>query len=164
MANYEKSLILVKEHLDNGENIKSSVYGSYEGKLMGNDTVYNGVFIATEKRVVFFAKKLFGYELESFHYKNISSIEKSKGMLGHTITIHSSGNKAKMKWIQKGDIVKFTQLVNSNIQNTNQNNNVTEELTTDIPSQIKKLSELKDLGILTDEEFLRKKTELLSKM
>lgn len=56
MANYEKSLNFVKEHLDSGETIKSSVYGAYEGKLMGKDTAYNGVFIATEKRVVFFAK------------------------------------------------------------------------------------------------------------
>jgi hypothetical protein len=34
----------------------------------------------------------------------------------------------------------------------------------DIPSQIKKLSELKEQGILSDEEFKIKKTELLAKM
>ena len=34
----------------------------------------------------------------------------------------------------------------------------------DIPSQIKKLSELKDAGILTDAEFISKKKELLDKM
>lgn len=41
-----------------------------------------------------------------------------------------------------------------------QNNNVT----ADIPSQIKKLSELREQGILTEEEFNNKKKELLSKM
>lgn len=40
-------------------------------------------------------------------------------------------------------------------------NNISE---CDIPEQIKKLSELKDNGILTEEEFINKKTELLSRM
>lgn len=34
----------------------------------------------------------------------------------------------------------------------------------DIPSQIMKLSQLKDQGILTEDEFLNKKKELLAKM
>lgn len=34
----------------------------------------------------------------------------------------------------------------------------------DIPDQIKKLSELRDQGILTEEEFQQKKTELLAKL
>jgi hypothetical protein len=33
-----------------------------------------------------------------------------------------------------------------------------------IPSQIKQLSELRDLGILTEEEFQIKKNDLLSRM
>jgi hypothetical protein len=163
MANYKKSLFLVKEHLENGESIKASVFGAYEGKLMGNDITRNGIFVATEKRLVFFAKKLFGYDLETFPFKNISTIEKSKGMMGHSITIHSSGNNAKMKWINKGDVAQFTEFVNSNIGNTNttQPVQVTE---IDIPSQIKKLSDLKEQGILTEEEFNSKKTELLAKI
>ena len=35
---------------------------------------------------------------------------------------------------------------------------------TDIPDQIKKLSDLKDQGILTEEEFQKKKKDLLDKM
>lgn len=34
----------------------------------------------------------------------------------------------------------------------------------DIPNQIKKLSDLKDLGIITEEEFQTKKVDLLNKM
>lgn len=34
----------------------------------------------------------------------------------------------------------------------------------DIPEQIKKLAELKDAGILTEDEFNSKKSELLEKM
>lgn len=165
MANYKKSLLLVKEHLDEGESIHSSVFGAYETKLMGNDTVKNGVFVATEKRLIFFAKKLFGFDLETFPYKNISSIEQSKGMMGHTITIFASGNKAKMKWIKTGEVAQFTQFVNSKLGNGAQENiSATSSNSNDIPSQIQKLSELKDQGILTEEEFLNKKNDLLAKM
>ena len=164
MANYEKNLTLLKEHLDVSETIKASVFGSYEGKLMGNDTLKNGVFAATEKRVVFFSKKLFGFELESFPFRNISSIEKSKGLLGHSITIHASGNNAKMKWIQKGEVEKFTEFVNSNIGQGSQNVSAPIQPENDIPSQIKKLSELFQQGILTEEEFSAKKQQLLDKM
>lgn len=169
MANYKKSLVLVKEHLNNGETIHSSVYGVYEIKLMGNDSFRHGIFIATEERLVFFAKKLFGYDLESFPFKNISSIEKSKGFMGHSISIFASGNNAKMKWINDGDISKFTEYVNSKIGHSESNNiqanqNENDILKLDIPRLIQKLTELKDKGILSEDEFNSKKGELLAKI
>lgn len=107
---------------------------------------------------------LFGFELETFPFKNISSIEKSKGLMGSSITIHASGNDAKMKWIQKGEVDKFTELVSLNI---GQGAQLVSEITqneTDIPSQIKKLSDLFQQGILTEQEFSSKKQQLLDKM
>jgi len=165
MANYKKSLILIKEHLDEGESIQTSVFGVYEGKLLGNDKIRNGIFVATEKRLIFFAKKLFGYDFESFPFKNISSIEKSKGIMGHSITIFASGNKVKMKWINQGDVSVFTQYINSKLGHQEQK--ITHSFsskTNDIPSLIQNLSELKDKGILTEEEFTNKKNELLAKI
>ena len=162
MGKYEKNLELVRPHLKDGENIKFSVFGAYETKVLGNDSVRNGIFVATESRIVFFAKKLMGYDLESFPFENISSIEQSKGLMGHTITFYASGNKASMKWISKGDVQSFMNYVQSNLGKTKVTSNNTGN--SDIPTQIQKLSELKDQGILTEDEFNQKKTELLSKM
>ena len=160
MANYKKSLLLIKEHLKENETIKESVFGAYEN----NNTTKNGIFVATETRIVFYGKKLFGFDLETFPFKNISSIEMSKGMMGHTITIFTSGNNAKMKWINNGDISKFIEYVNSNIGTSQQPDNSKLSTENDIPSQLEKLAELKTKGILTDEEFSNKKSELLAKM
>jgi hypothetical protein len=164
MANYKKSLILVKEHLDAGETIHSSIYGQYEIKLMGSDTIRSGIFIATEKRIVFYAKKLFGYELESFPFKNISSLEKSKGFMGHSISFFASGNNAKMKWINDGDINRFTEYVNSKIGVSEPIKNEINQNEKGIPELIQQLAELKEKGILTEEEFNTKKSELLAKI
>lgn len=164
MANYKKSLILVKEHLEKDETINSSIYGTYEIKLMGKDSIRKGIFVATENRLVFYAKKLFGYDLESFPFKNISSLEKSKGFMGHSISFFASGNNAKMKWINEGDINGFTEYVNSKIGKTESTQNTVNQNEKGIPELIQQLSELKEKGILSEEEFNTKKAELLAKL
>lgn len=163
MAKIEKLVDSAREHLEQGEQVLASVMGAYETKLMGSKTVRNGVFIATDRRMVFYGKKMFGYDLEVFPYSNISSIEMSKGMMGHSIGFFASGNKIEMKWINSGDVSEFTQIVKSKIgkksepaQTTSQNNSV------DLADQIRKLADLRDQGILTEEEFQAKKSQLLS--
>ena len=165
MANFDKNLELVEEHLQKDETIKSSVFGVYECKIMGADTIRNGVFVATENRIVFFAKKLMGYDLEMFPFENISSIEKHKGIMGHKISFFASGNKATIKWINQGDVDEFYNYVNSMIgKQKNNKQTILSVLSDDVPTQIKKLSELKEQGILTVEQFEKKKIELLNRM
>lgn len=164
MANYQKSLLLVNEHLEKGEKIQASVYGAYETKIIGQDSVRNGVLVGTDRRVVFFSKKLFGYDFETFPFNKISSIEMSKGLMGHSITFFASGNKVKMKWINNDNVTEFTQYISSRIGQHSEA--LSEKIASidDIPNQILSLSDLKDRGILTEAEFTAKKTELLSKM
>lgn len=103
MTKIDKLTEQAKEHLDANENVNAVVLGSYEVERFGGKSARKGIFLATDIRLVFFAKKLIGYDVEVFPYSNISSIEVSKGLLGHTISFHASGNKVKMKWIQKQD-------------------------------------------------------------
>lgn len=162
MAKLEKILSSAQTHLENGEEVICSVMGAYETKIMGKDTVKNGVFMATNKHLVFYGPKMFGgYDMEVFPYENISSIEMGKGMMGHKISFFASGNKASMKWINQGDIQKFIETVKSKLGKKDVapgGGNI------DITDQIKKMADLKEAGILTEEEFQAKKTELLAKM
>lgn len=168
MAGYKKNLRLVKEHLNEGETIQASVYGEYEKEVMGNEVPKSGILVATEKRVVFFGKRMFGHDMESFLFSNISSIENSKGFMGHSVTIHASGNKVNMKWINSGDVNQFAKYVNDKLNSANESSPDRSDKQTgeeeDIPTQIQKLSDLKEKGILTEEEFETKKSELLKKM
>lgn len=81
MGKLEKLLAKAQSHLDHDEEICTSVLGAYETKMSGHDTVRKGSLIAADHRVVFYAKKLGGYELESFPYDNISSIEMGKQLI-----------------------------------------------------------------------------------
>jgi len=163
MASVKKLTQLAKEHLQVDEEIKHIISGQYETKILGKDSIRKGIFLATNKRLVFFAKKITGFELEVFPYSNISSIEMSKGIMGHSMSFFASGNKAKMKWIKeenKGDVQKFVEYVKENIGKKSSSENSS----SDIADQIKKLADLRQKGILSEDEFQSKKTQLLSKM
>jgi len=163
MANLKKNLAAAQEHLERDEKVVATVYGAYEAKLMGKDTLRNGVFIATDRRLVFFGKKMFGYDMEVFPYTNISSIDMGKSLMGHHFSFYASGNKASMKWISEGDVQAFIAHVKDAIQKKAPQATVPAS-GMDIPDQLRKLGELRDNGVLTDEEFLTKKQELLAKM
>ena len=110
-------LAALSTHLQEGETIISSIFGAYETKRMGNNTVRNGVFAITQNRVIFFAKKMFGYDLESFKFDKISSIERSKNFMGHSITIYTSGNDVQIKWVNDGEFVTFMDAFDSALEN-----------------------------------------------
>lgn len=99
MAKIDKLLEQAQPHLYPGERVLAVIQGTYETKILGSDSVRNGILISSERRIVFYAKKLGGYDLESFDYSNVSSFEQSKNMMGHSISFYASGNKVSMKWI-----------------------------------------------------------------
>ena len=161
MGRLKKLTNKAKEHLESEEEILKSIVGSYEIKIMGKDSVRTGIFLATNKRMVFYAKKLTGYDMEIFPYSTISSIEMSKGIMGHKIVFFASGNRASMKWIKEGDVQGFIEEVKNRIGKKEEMKIVAEE---GIPDKIEKLAKLKEQGILSEEEFESKKKELLAKL
>lgn len=118
MGKIDKLIKHAQPHLEEGENILASIMGVYETRIMKNDTVRNGIFLATNKRLIFYAKKLTGYDLEVFPYRNISSIEMGKDYMGERISFFTSGNRVCMKWINTGDVAKFIQVINQGINGT----------------------------------------------
>jgi hypothetical protein len=167
MAKADKLVEQAKAHLEPGEPLVAAVRGSYEVKLMGSDTVRAGVLIATDRRVVFYAKKLGGYDLESFPFGNISSFEQGKSMMGHNITFYASGNKVHVKWINTSpELGEFTARVKEamNSKHIVASPSTTSTQSVDIMGQLRQLGELRDAGVLTAEEFDTKKAELLARV
>lgn len=162
MAKLDKLLGKAQEHLDADEEVVASIQGTYETKIAGNDSVRTGIFAATDKRLVFYAKKMMGYDLESFPYDHISSFEMSKGAMGHKMSFFASGNKVAMKWINKGDIPGFTEAVRARMGKPA--GPPAAPRGEDVTEQLRKLASLRDEGILTEDEFQAKKQELLAKL
>jgi hypothetical protein len=166
VAKFDRLLAQAKEHLEEGEEVLASVKGSYETKRMGQDSVRKGILAASDRRLVFFAKKMTGYDLEVFPYENISSIEMGKSMMGHHIKFFASGNEVKLKWIdKKEDVGAFVGEVKSRMKGgTPAPGAAPGDTAPDIGTQIRQLAQLRDEGLLTQEEFDAKKADLLAKM
>lgn len=172
MAKIDKLLEQAKPHLESNEQVLAAVVGQYETSILGADSVRTGVLIATQNRVVFYAKKLTGYDLESFAYSNISSFEQGKNMMGHNIKFFASGNKVAMKWISElKDMEKFVAAVKGHMganavaaMPPPTQSPAPEDDRSGIIDAIKQLGELHAVGVLSDDEFTTKKAELLARL
>jgi len=186
----DKIVLKLKNHLDTDETIHAAVMGDcYSGGII--DTGYKGVFFATDRRLLFFEKRLLGYVLGEFwNYSIISSIYNlppsdqirkwySQPTKHQAFTCTLSDRQGLGNYIlgrdsveaildhnhKKKDVERFVEFVRDNIgsspETANQNK---QKQPDDVLSQIEKLSELKDKGIITEDEFISKKEKLLTKI
>lgn len=156
MRSEQKNIIEIKNHLDSDEFIVSHIAGAYECKILGKDTVRNGIIAVTNKRMVFFGKKLTGYDLEIFPFRNISSFATGKGLMGHNISFYATGNSVKIKWINSKNVNEFIVILKDKLENeTNKDN--TKDTKQDVFEKLKEIKELFNIGILSADEYEDKK-------
>lgn len=98
MAKIEKLVEDSKKHLVNDEKIITYIYGTVLSKMA------TGVFLVTDKRIVFYAKKIFGFDLDVYTYSKISSVEVSNEMNVYYITLSGSGTDVKIKTVSDNAI------------------------------------------------------------
>lgn len=115
---------------------------------------HSPVVILYPNRVAKMQKKLTGVNIEEIPIEKISSLELSKGMLP-TVKIHTSGNSLTFKT----DAVNGAEMVKRirSIMNTSKEPSAT----VDAVSQLEKLASLLEKGLISREEFDKKKTDLL---
>ncbi|BBD90646.1 PH domain-containing protein [Staphylococcus caprae] len=161
MASKKKNIQQLKDIiLNESEELQYVIEGIYETHTIGVDVYRNGILAATNQRVIFFSKRLTGYDFENFDYNRISTFELSKRLTGNKITFYSSGNKVTMKYINDKEINDFVTYVNRKMENE-KNSEPQNNLQNDNLSKIKQLKELLDIEAITQEEYEQKKKELL---
>ncbi len=116
MAKIDKLLDRAKEHFESGEEAITTILGTYGTEIFKGKGQIQGILVATNQRLVFYAKKGTGFEFEVFPYETISSINAGKSFMGHHASFFSSGNKVSMKWIQTKDIQEFVEAVKSRVE------------------------------------------------
>ena len=67
-------------------------------------------------------------------------------------------------YFKKNERESFKELYEFLMKSKREKSNQSSDVSSDIPEQIKKLSDLRDSGILTEEEFNSKKKDLLDKL
>jgi hypothetical protein len=150
------------EHLWENERVDLLTGGTY-----GSGT---GVLVLTDRRLLFLKDGVMSKTSEDFPLEKISSIQWSTGMLLGKITVFASGNKAEILNVQKQDGKMITDAVRARTAGgTSAPSEVPAPVAPpasgpDVYEQLRKLGELHQAGVLTDEEFTVKKQQLLDQI
>jgi hypothetical protein len=146
-------------HLWDGETVERMLSGQYSGGM--------GLLTLTDRRLLFTVDGAMKTVSEDFPFSKISSIQWSGGMMMGSVVIHASGNKAEIKNVNKDQGKEFVDLVRGRLTEPSPGQSPTASAPTPGPDpmeQLRKLGELHQAGVLSDDEFNTKKAELLARM
>lgn len=166
MAKESKHVIQFRnKNLNDNESIVAFGDG-YIGEAMGtgDKTQHNGSLIVTNERVAFYRKGIFGEIIETMPIANITSIER-KSFMGHrTITLHTSHDSLSFKTYEKETEMLLVQAIESGRNKTNIEQKPSIQQPSNPLEKLKQLSEMKDSGLITEDEFSIKKAEILKQL
>ena len=127
-----------------------------------------GVLVAADRRVVFVDKGMLGsLKIEDLPYDKISSIESKTGMLMGEITIYASGNKEQIRSVPKDQVRQFSDFLRNRVSLVNNKSQESQPPTlvaaspapvVSVADELKKFAELRDLGVVSEEEFNAQKS------
>lgn len=126
----------------------------------------------TNKRVIFLDKGMFfGLKQKEIPLEKINSICQQRGIVFGKIEIWDGASRIVIENIDKSTLQPMLDAINVAREELKQSYNTIQSCKSsiavnkqDIPDQIRKLAILKEEGILTEDEFNKKKTELLAKL
>lgn len=157
----KKEIKYLPQILTKDEEILSLISGIMQKKTW--------LIVCTSKRIIFLDKGMFyGLKQSEIPLQKVNSIEQQSGFMLGQITVWYGSHRMVMTNIRKSSIINFVNCANKAIEylRLEENNDssgdgpgLSQELVAD---ELMKLAKLHQQGILTDEEFHKMKTKLLS--
>lgn len=146
------------EYLWDNEQVERMVSGQYGGG--------QGVLVLTNRRLLFLKDGIMRKTLEDFPLEKISSVQWSSGIVQGKITIFASGNKAEVKGILTSAGKDLADLARERITDVSKTAKPAPGASgpsgaASVADELRKLAELRDAGVLTEDEFAAQKARLL---
>jgi len=131
--------------------------------LMGGNT---WLIVCTEKRVIFLDKgMMYGLKQRETPLEKINSIEQKTGMMFGSIGIWDGAAHMEIKKVSKRTVRPFVEAVNRAREDLRSTESGHQQSTAsqgaDVASQLERLADLRDRGVLTESEFQAQKTRIL---
>ncbi|MCT2564189.1 PH domain-containing protein [Chryseobacterium herbae] len=161
-----------------------------EGKYLHNNL--EGIVVSTERRIIFVDKKFFGGVFENeFPLQKVSSVQHDTSLISSTLKVYTSGFTAEFKLYIKSAAKNFSDAVQDYIGRSEdqirlqqmqakqqqqqqqqvvqqspkpQQNSEQKAAPSLIFEQLERLGKLREMGVLTEEEFAEQKKKLLAKL
>jgi len=143
----------VAEHQLPGETVIAHVSAFREGKGL------EGAAILTDKRFVFIRAGMLSDKIEPWPLSKISSLEGRKGLINYSLKAYTSGDDLELLIVgDKAGAAAFVRAAQEAIHAP------AAPGSDDPMEQLGKLGELRDAGVLSEDEFAEKKTALLARI
>ena len=154
----------IRHRLDNGEQVQFIARQS-KHRPGGSFTTPDTIFV-TNKRIVIRDPSLLGVRenVVSVSYDKITSIELERGVFSSKIIIRAPGFADEMEANSKKAAKQIVQYVENSMDKIKiESQKESLEVKESIADELLKLANLKEKGVLSDEEFLKMKKDLLNK-
>lgn len=147
-----------------GSSAGSSLFGDDRSRKTGTRGYVRAVF--TDRRVAIKVPQWLGSDERSVPYDSITSVDLDTGLVNKRISLQTPGQTYHIEAQEPGkeqvrEVVKF---VRNKISEANKPDTVVAESEPDPLDQIEKLSDLHERGVISDEEFEKKRESLLDKV
>lgn len=145
------------ENLHDGEHVEMITTGTYSGG--------NGIVVLTDRRLFFLKDGMVSKRSEDFPLSKLSSVQWSTGMLMGKITVFASGNAAEITNVAKKDGKAITDAIRERLHTPAEPAAAPVPAAVDDPAaQLRKLAELRDAGLLSDDEFEAKRAAIIDRL
>ncbi|EJN57788.1 PH domain-containing protein [Halogranum rubrum] len=138
------------------------------------DNVMNVLTVVTDRRVLFKTGKVIGGSQISIDYKDISSVEVSFGLVQKRLNLETDSKVfgIGVGQIEKDEVQDMAQFIRQKMREDSRSDRVPEanqavggtEDEDDPLDKLERLGELRDRGVVTEEEFQEKKQSLLNQI
>ncbi|MFF1416557.1 PH domain-containing protein [Streptomyces sp. NPDC058280] len=128
----------------------------------------NGLLAMTNLRLIFFKHGITGQQVEDFPYSKISSVQWAGGMLGGTLIVFASGNKAEIKQVPKAAGKGFADKLRMHIATGSVPGSPAAPPAPAVPQQqdvagrLATLDQLRGVGAITDAEYQDRRTAIIN--
>ena len=147
------------------ETLEAGLKGWLDKKTgQGGVIQHNGQFVVTNKRACFYSKAPFEEIFETIPLSKITSVETSSLMGYRVLRVHTAHDDLEFKTLEPKALFDKVLAHLELLRNEPEGGSVATASAESITDQIKKLGELRDAGLLTNDEFNTKKTELLARL
>ena len=158
----------MRVRLGAGREIKRLTAHLWEGEIVermtaGTYGVGQGLVVLTDRRLLFTKDGMMSQKTEDFPIAKISSVQWSSGMIQGSIIIFTSGNKAEIKNVAKADGKEIVDLIRGCLSATPQSSPPVAAQPS-VADRLLKLGQLRDAGVLSDEEFAAMKSESIDRL
>ncbi|MER5769566.1 PH domain-containing protein [Streptomyces sp. NPDC001985] len=127
----------------------------------------NGLIALTNLRLLFFKHGVMSQTLEDFPLGNISSVQWTGGMLGGTLTVFASGNKAEIKSVPRDQGKALADQLRARLAGALAGPAAPPAAPAHVPQQdvasrLATLDQLRVAGAITDAEYQDRRTAILN--